>query len=198
MRDRDKNYAYDDLIAWAYYYNHIYGINLADTYPHFKSYLMDEIYTSLPNYYESDFLAGANLKNNYKLLSYGLLDSTNRSYLIWHANNQIAATSLPLSEYHSNLFTANAKSQEVYLHYYNYTNESGSAPPSTSENRITALSQDQIFRKDWTTSSDWLRFYTWNKANVAGSRHASDDQLAFEYYSKGELFMPIPGICYIT
>ena len=189
-----KFYASGNLYRWAQIYYNIYGVNLYETFPGLNEYAIEEIKSSLPNHYFSNIIASAQNKEDSSKLAYALLDATNRSNFRWHMDIQDAATLFTDGVYLTpgNDPEATEFPADYYLLAGNYTSDS-KTPPTTFNHLGTNITYQNI-RGDWTTDSDWLQLVTWKVYNPIEGRYLEqNDQLAFEYYSKGDLLMPDGG-----
>lgn len=172
-----------DIFVWAQIYKNMYGENLLETYPALKKFVMEPVWSSLPNFYSSNVNTYKMNRDDATRLAYSLLDATNRSYLRRQTESQFVANEITQSN--GNHIT----SVSGYMFIGNYSSEAYATP--TQKNSLDAKYNYQTIRTGWTKTSDFLQLVTWNQLfmrEAVGPDH--QDQLAFEYYSRGNLLMP--------
>ena len=79
----------------------------------------------------------------------------------------------------------------LYCVYGNYASIPRTFPATTSHLDPTSIYQ--VFRENWNDDADWLSLITWNKAGDSNRDMRHNDQLAFEYYSRGDLLLADAG-----
>ena len=108
-----KVYYIDDLALWAQIYTRYYGSNMLDDYPIVKIYSPQEVWTSLPNKYSSDYVTDGNIiMGVYGMGIANLLDSANRSYVLNNA-------ALMQYNFNSGLLPYYFKNANGYYYYSN-------------------------------------------------------------------------------
>lgn len=181
-----KSYVLDNLIWWAEIYNHFFNKSLLEQYPILKKVLTSEIWESLPNGYSNNFITLSNVKYTYFKDLLNILDDDYRSYALSH---------LDLIENSDLLLYSNGYDYLPYsFRYCIYKNYS--TFPRKNPDWTSYLNKDgiyQVFRKDWTTDSDWLSLITFNADTNNNRENGHHDQLSIEYYSKGDLLLADAG-----
>jgi hypothetical protein len=187
-----KMYYIDDLALWAQVYSHYYGKNMFDVYPIARLALTSEVWDSLPNQYSGDFVTNGNIKYSYHRGVANLLDSDNRSYVLSHDDIIDNSDLLQYSRSSVHIYYRSMlPSALLYIVYGDYSSTPRKSPPWTSH--LDANSQLQVFRGNWNADSDWLSFTTWDVFAAASRNMAHNDQLGFEYYSRGDLLLADGG-----
>jgi len=181
------------MYEWYNIWSNIHGMSYFERYPLAKQAELYMTWQILPmNVIPNELTEGNIVRVNSKLL-YNLYDTANQSIIKRSVNLQtLAKNNISLVPGDDGLINA----ADTYLIYYNISTVPEAQPPYTS-----VLVKDgwyNVFRKDWSTQSDWLAFYIWKDIEEAGGGWQGrftphGDQLSFEYASHGDLLMPDTG-----
>lgn len=181
-----KTYVLDDFLWWFQVYSHFYGKNIFDEYPLAKKAFTSEIWESMPNHYQNNYVTYGNTKQYYHKGILNLLDPENKSYALNHIDITENSKLLPYSSAQgllSNIF--------LYLVYDNNSLSPRKNPVWTSH--LDPNSIYQVFRGSWAEDSDWLSLITFNGNTKSNRDMAHHDQMSFEYYSRGDLLLADGG-----
>jgi hypothetical protein len=181
------------LYRWYNIYQNVKGHSIFDDYPDFKAGLYDDVWSNLPNRYGNDWLTDSQYASTSIKYTLALLDQENRSNVMWHLkklNTNVAADLIPsrgTTRETSKYVTA---TYDPYLMQYDFSNES--AHPPAKLNTLNGIFN--VIRSDWSARADWMSFIVWSTPPLAQNRWGyQHDQLAFEYYSHGDLLVPDSG-----
>jgi hypothetical protein len=187
-----KAYVMDDLALWSQVSNHAYGENLLDKYPAAKKGLTSEVWESLPNRYVDNYVTHGNNKWIYHRAIVSLLPDNEKSEVLNYVDRIENSNLLP---YSSTMVTGGPQggisSAFLYSVYGNYASIPRTFPSTTSHldpNTIT-----QLIRGSWNDDADWLSLITFNKNTLSNRDMTHQDQLSFEYYSRGDLLLADAG-----
>lgn len=181
-----KAYIIDDYVRWFQVYSNFYGKNIFDEYPVAKLAFTSEIWESMPNYYNNNYVTSGNTKQYYFKVLLNLLDNENKSYALKHIDS-IEKNNLLLYSSGTDYMT----NDMLYLLYNNYSLFPRKDPIKTSY--LSYNSIYQVFRGSWATDSEWLSLITWNVISTSNRDMAHHDQMSFEYYGKGDLLLADAG-----
>jgi len=181
-----KMYTVDDLSQWYQVCNSSFGINLMSTYPVAEKAFTSETWESMPNEYSNNFVTNGNILWTYQMGTISLMTPQDKATVLNHLNLVAADSVLPKS------ITINEISTELlYCVYGNYNSITPAYPAVTSHMDPSGVLQ--VIRSNWNTTSDWLSFTTWNNAADSNRNMMHNDQLGFEYYSRGDLLLADAG-----
>ncbi|MFZ0005597.1 MAG: hypothetical protein WAK45_06910 [Methanoregula sp.] len=181
-----KFYVYDDLDLWLQVAYHAYGENLLDIYPAAKKGVTTEIWDSLPNNYASNYVTNGNTGWAYQTAIISLLSDSEKGPVLNHIDLIENSTVLPFSRFYQA-----GPPALLYCVYGNYASIPRSFPTNTSY--LDPNSIFQVFRGSWNDDADWLSLVTFNVASHSNRDSLHGDQLAFEYYSRGDLLLADAG-----
>jgi hypothetical protein len=181
------------LYRWYNIYQNVKGHSIFDDYPDFKAGLVDDIWSNLPNRYGNDWLTDSQYASTSPKYTLQLLDQENRSNVMWHLNQlnaNVAADLIPSGGTTRETSKYVTATYDPYLMQYDISNES--AHPPAKLNTLTGIFN--VIRSDWSDRADWMSFIVWSSIPLAQNRWGMQhDQLAFEYYSHGDLLVPDSG-----
>ena len=189
MMSSYKTYYYINfLYLFNAYYEH-YGQNITSVYPIANKWVTADLWNALPNRYDSNHGTGGNHKWLQHRFFINLIDSVNGTYMKNFYEILLADNTIP------NAYLANPPAagqyQWAYLFLENTSAVSQANPTWTS--KISKDSTFQLMRSDWTNRSSWLSFITFNYTANANRIMEHQDQLSFDYYSKGDYLMADSG-----
>ncbi|RLI91600.1 MAG: hypothetical protein DRO95_03990, partial [Candidatus Altiarchaeales archaeon] len=184
-----QNYYVGRFMTYFHIYTRHFG-NITSTYPITKEWILTNMWSALPNGYETNLVTGSNCRRYDPRYFLRFLDSENWSYVAYHLDKIVGDTTLP----NSRNWDAAGSGSYACIAYTLYENESkyGKAPPTWT----THLDRDsfyQIFRSDWSKKANWLSVVTYNFTMNEARSYQHGDQMAFEYYSKGDYVLPDAG-----
>jgi hypothetical protein len=182
-----KSYITDDFAIWFQVAYHTYGENLFDQYPAAKKAFTSEVWESLPNGYSNNFITNGNVKWTYHKGFISLLPDKEKGEVLNHITRIEASKILP----YSSVMGGTPSGGILYCVYGNYASVPRTFPSETSH--LDPASTYQVFRENWNNDADWLSLITWNKADASNRNMMHNDQLAFEYYSRGDLLLADGG-----
>lgn len=181
-----KSYVIDDFIWWFQAYSHFFAKNIFNEYPVAKRAFTSELWESMPNNYNNNFITSGNTKEFYHKGIINLLDNNNKSYALNHIDLIEKSNLLPYSS-----GTDSMTSSLLYIVYGDYSSIQRKNPSWTSH--FDQSSVYQVFRGNWNSDSDWLSLITWNAQSNSNRDMAHHDQMSFEYYSRGDLLLAEAG-----
>ena len=197
-----KEYYTDDLALWAQIYSYSQGKNMLSDYPIVQKIFTQELWTSLPDKYSTDYVTDGNVAFGvYGLGIANLLDSSNKSAVLnnaWLLQYNYDAGLLPYAIQNDHEYYA--YSHDIgpelppflyIIEYGDYSGVSKAYPTWTSH--FDAGSIEQVFRGSWSNTSDYLSLITFNQTVRDNRELGHEDQLSFEYYSKGDLLLADAG-----
>jgi hypothetical protein len=183
-----NGYTLQGLVLFAQAYTHVKGENYLDRYPVLKGHFTAEVWDSYPNDIEATYETLLNIRFNYQNCIANLLDDANRSAVLRHYDNVNANIRLmpdPSTE-------GAMSSVTRYLCEYNYNGLARNPPPYT--NHLDPNAMFQTLRTGWNTDSDFLSMVTTQQiASHTARLEARSDQLAIQYYGKGDLLIADGG-----
>jgi hypothetical protein len=182
-----KSYVTDRYALWFQVDYHAYGENLFEKYPAAKKAFTSELWESLPNGYSNNYITNGNTRWTYQRGFISLLPDNEKGQVLNHIARADASTILP----YSNINGGSPSGAILYCVYGNYASIPRTFPTTTSH--LDPTSVYQVFRGSWNDDADWLSLITWNKADVSNRDMRHNDQLAFEYYSRGDLLLADAG-----
>jgi len=181
-----KSYTIADLSEWFQVCNTSFGINLMSTYPIAEKAFTSEIWESMPNEYGNNFVTNGNTIWDYQKGTISLMTPTDRAAVLNYMNLVESKSVLP------NTFSSGSVSTDLmYCVYGNYQSVTPTFPAVTSH--LDPSGVLQVVRQNWGNTSDWLSFTTWNNAADSNREMMHNDQLGFEYYSRGDLLLSDAG-----
>jgi hypothetical protein len=191
-----KAYVMDDFALWFQVSNHAWGENLLDTYPAVKRAFTSEVWESLPNGYSDNFITNGNMKWTYHKAITSLLPDSEKSMVLNHLDRIEKSTILPYSgafgtPVNTGGMTEGISPAFVYCVYGNYASLPRTFPTDTSH--LDPHAMTQVFRGSWNNDSGWLSLITFNTVTRSNRDMAHNDQLSFEYYSRGDLLLADGG-----
>lgn len=172
--------------VWFQIYSYYYNRSIASVYPMAAKFINARIWDTLPNGYMSNFVTEGNTKRIGFQSMLNLVDPENQSNLLRVYDLVSSDDSLPYTRTWDNV-----PSYLYYLTYQDYSAVRRTSPAWTSH-----LSKDSVFqtmRKDWTKTSAWASFTTWNVSTAYARNMAHNDQLNFEYYDRGDYVVADSG-----
>lgn len=181
-----KAYVKNDYMWWLQVYSFFTGKNIFEEYPIAKKAFTSEIWESMPNHYNNDFITNGNTKWIYHKEIISLLDDDNKAYALNHIDLIENLNLLPNSN-----DAAPTSNRLLYLIYENYSYIQRKNPYWTS--RFDQSSIYQVFRGNWNNNSDWLSLITWNVSDTSNRNMGHHDQMSLEYYSRGDLLLADAG-----
>jgi PKD repeat protein len=182
-----KFYVLEDFEWWLQVYNHAYQQNPFDIYPAAKRAFSSELWDSLPNGYSSNFVTLGNTKWLYHRSFMNLYDDQTKSNLLNFDENLEKSTVLP----YSRVLAGSGPAGLLYCVYGNYDKIPRTAPGSLSH--LDNKTIFQVIKGNSNPDSDWLSLVTWNIASRSNRDMLHNDQLSFEYYSRGDLLLADAG-----
>jgi PKD repeat protein len=184
----------NQLYNWYHIWSNIHGENYFEHYPTAKNSATYTVWQMLPQSVIPSYNSDGNIIRTNARLLYGLLDETNRSALKRAIDLEyLASANISLKPENN----GPSDPAEIYLDYDNYTQMTTSEPPYTSVFMVDG--EYNVFRKDWSTQTDWLSFNVWKDVSSQTRVTTHQDQLSFEYASHGDILMPDMGeIKYVT
>jgi hypothetical protein len=182
-----KSYYTAEYATWLQVAYHTYSENLFEKYPAAKKAFTSELWESLPNGYSNNFITNGNTKWTYHKGFISLLSDTEKGQVLNYLDRLESSTILP----YSSAMGGNPTGSLLYCVYGNYASVPRTFPTTTSHLDPTSIYQ--VFRENWNDDADWLSLITWNKADVSNRDMSHHDQLAFEYYSRGDLLLADAG-----
>jgi len=187
-----KAYFIDDLVLWAQVYSHYYNRNIFTDYPILHDALTEEVWSSLPNEYSSNFVTGGDTKWSYHRGIANLLNDTEKAYVLNHDDIIDKSNVLPYSQKLVHIYdSSELPAALLYIVYADYSNITRKYPSYTSH--LSASSDFQVFRGSWASDTNWLSLTTWNTQAYANRNMGHQDQLNIEYYGKGDLALADAG-----
>lgn len=187
-----KDYVVGWEIAYAQAYTHYYGVSLFQVYPQAQAYFTNELWNSLPIKYGTDYsTSGCEYAQYYDCIA-NLVDPVNRSYVLNFYDAEQANVKkdlLPKAHWLGQVDPITA-----FLTRKDYSDYPRSPPPYTS--RIGDDQLYQVFRSSWDANSSWMGVVTKSpqvKDSEASREYNHQDQLAFEWYSRGAILMADGG-----
>ena len=184
-----KDYTVNDLSEWYQVCNSSFGINLMSTYPVAEKAYTSETWESMPNEYSTNFVTYGNTLWDYQMGTVSLMSPQDKATVINHINlvsndekNSILPKSMDFNQIDTDL---------LYCVFGNYNSAPTTYPTATSHLDPTGVLQ--VIRANWSKTSDWLSFTTWNIAADSNRNMMHNDQQGFEYYSRGNLLLADAG-----
>ncbi|MCG2723686.1 PGF-pre-PGF domain-containing protein, partial [archaeon] len=181
-----KAYTIEHFVLWFQAYNHFLGRNIFVEYPIAKKGFTSELWDTMPNHYNSNYVTSGNVKYLYHKGLINLLDDEYKSYILNHLDSVEGSTLLPYSSEYLYVPT-----YLLYIVYGDYASVERKPPQWTSH--FDTKSIRQVFRGSWLNDSDWLSFMTWNHTSDSNRDMLHHDQFSFEYYSRGDLLLADGG-----
>jgi hypothetical protein len=181
-----KDYVIENLALWLQVSDHAFDENLVEIYPAAKKAVTSEIWESLPNEYTGNYVTNGNTGWAYHKTIISLLSDSEKGQVLNHIDRIEKSTLLP----YSSIYGASPNAL-LYCVYGNYAGIARTIPASTS--RLDAAGIYQVFRGSWSNDSDWLSLVTFNVNSRSNRDSMHGDQLAFEYYSRGDLLLADAG-----
>ncbi len=182
-----KSYYTAEYATWLQVANHTYGENLLEKYPAVKKAFTSELWESLPNGYSNNFITNGNTRWTYQKGFISLLSDSEKGQVLNHLDRVESSKILP----YSSAMGGNPSGALLYCVYGKYASIPRTFPATISH--LDPESIYQVFRENWNDDADWLSLITWNKADVSNRDMMHHDQLAFEYYSRGDLLLADAG-----
>ncbi len=182
-----KSYYTDEYAIWLQVAYHTYGENLLEKYPAAKRAFTSELWESLPNSYSTNFITNGNAKWTYHRGIISLLSDNEKGEILNYLSRIESSDILPYSA----TAGGNPGGSLLYCVYGKYTSIPRTLPTTTSH--LDPTSVYQVFRENWNDDADWLSLITWNKVDISNRDMSHHDQLAFEYYSRGDLLLADAG-----
>ena len=186
-----KSYVINQLALWFQVSNQAYGENLLEKYPAAKKAVLSETWESLPNQYGNNYDTGGNTGWNYQKGIVNLLSGTDQSTVLNHIDRIEKSTILPYSSIYGGKTNGMISSSLLYCVYDNYASIPRAFPTNTSYFNSAGIYQ--VFRENWNDDADWLSLVTFNKSTASNRDMLHEDQLSFEYYSRGDLLLADAG-----
>ncbi|HXX54559.1 MAG TPA: putative Ig domain-containing protein, partial [Methanoregula sp.] len=186
-----KAYTVDDLSTWFQVCYNAYGINLMSTYPVAEKYFTSETWESLPNEYSNDFVTNGNTMWDTSKGVLSLMTPADQATVLNHIKLVEADKILPNSNYINGGTEGGISTDLLYCVYGNYNSVTPAPTAATSHMDSTGVLQ--IIRQNWNNDADWLSFTTWNNVADSNRNMIHNDQLGFEYYSRGDLLLADAG-----
>ena len=186
-----KAYVMDNYVLWAQVSYHAFGINLLDKYPAAKKALTSEIWESLPNEYSSNYVTLGNTGWTYQKGIVSLLNDTEKGPVLNHIDKIEKNQILPYSEIYGGAETGGVSTATLYTTFGNYASIPRTNPPYTSHLDPNAIYQ--VIRGSWKNDADWLSLVTFNVLSESNRDSLHNDQMSFEYYSRGDLLLADAG-----
>lgn len=177
----------DGGYAWfAYAYNTTKG-NPINTYPVIRDMITYQIWDSLPNKYDNNYITSGTVAWKWMGMYIGLLDEANRTYVLQHDNLLENGPALP--------DTTLTSLYDSFLMYLVYDDYSGLTPADPAD--YTSVLRDDsnfnVFRQNWSRNSEWLGMTTYTNDSNSNRDMMHHDVLGIEYYSHGELLFQDGG-----
>jgi hypothetical protein len=194
-----KSYGDNDLALWYQVCNNTYGVNLLNKYPIAKNAMLSETWESIPlndlaNDYDTNGITGW----IDQVGSLNLLSDTDKAIALNHIDRVQSqtvgdySTILPLSGIWSSPIIGTINHDLLYCVYQGeYPTITRSFPINTSH--LDPAGNYQVFRNSWSNDSDWMSLVTWNYKTYTNRNMDHQDQLGFEYYSRGDLLLADGG-----
>jgi hypothetical protein len=186
-----KIYVMDECALWFQVSNNFYDENLLETYPTAKKEFTSEIWESMPNHYSDNYVTNGNTKWVYHKAIVSLLPDDEKSEVLNHLDRIENSNPLPYSGISAGGFQGGISSAVFYSVFGNYSSIPRTYPANTSHMDANAITQ--LIRGNWSDDSDWLSIVTFNKYTGSNRDTQHHDQLAFEYYSRGDLLLADGG-----
>ena len=186
-----KQYVMDDFALWFQVSNYAYGENLLDKYPAAKKGFTSEIWDSLPNGYSDNYVTNGNTKWIYHKAIISLLPDNEKSMVLSYLDRIETSKILPYSSISSGTNQGGISAALFYSVYGNYAEIPRTYPATTSHLDPNAITQ--LFRGNWNNDADWLSLITFNKSTRISRDMQHNDQLSFEYFSRGDLLLADGG-----
>ncbi|MDG6251666.1 hypothetical protein, partial [Methanocalculus sp.] len=182
-----KGYVVNNFILWFQAYSHFYGHSIFEDYPEAKRAFTSEIWESMPNHYQNNYVTYGNVKVGYLDAIVNLLPGSEKGAALWQHESITAANELP--------YTRTLCASSDYLNYFTVEDTSSitRAPPSDYTSILNANAIYQVFRSDWTRDANWLSLITFNVHTRSNRDAMHHDQLSFEYFSHGDLLLADGG-----
>jgi hypothetical protein len=182
-----RGYYIQELIWLVQAYSHAKGQNLFNIYPIAHDHLIADVWDTLPNRYNSDFVTDGNMAWIHHAGIINLLTAEEQAVVLNHYEKASSSKLLPYSS-HPEGWLDNALLYSVWDDY--------SAVPrheAATTSRFRANAVVQTFRGSWAEDADWMAFTTWNKDCSSNRPLGHHDQLAFEFFSRGDLLLADAG-----
>jgi hypothetical protein len=186
-----KAYVMDNYVLWAQVSYHAYGENLLEKYPAAKKALTSEVWESLPNEYSNNYVTLGNTGWTYQKGIVNLLPDADKGPVLNHIEKLEKNQILPYSEITGGEETGGVTTATLYSTYGNYASIPRTSLTNTSHLDPNAIYQ--VIRGSWKNDSDWLSLVTFNVFSGSNRDSLHNDQLSFEYYSRGDLLLADAG-----
>ncbi|TFG91264.1 MAG: hypothetical protein E4H16_00035 [Candidatus Atribacteria bacterium] len=189
-----KIYSFDDMALWFQVSNYFYHENFLEMYPLAKKAFTSEIWESLPNHYSDNFVTNSNSLWTYHKAIVSLFPDNEKSIILNHTDRADLAASSQLVPY---VYVTAGGSQGglsaalFYCTYPNYSSIPRYYPETKSRLHPDAITQ--LIRGSWNDDADWMSMVTFNEDTGSNRDLQHHDQMAFEYYSKGDLLLADAG-----
>jgi len=186
-----KAYVMDNYVLWAQVSSHAFGVNLLEKYPAAKKALTCEIWDSLPNEYSANYVTLGNTGWTYQKGIVSLLSDAEKGPVLNHIEKIEKNQILPYSEIYGGAESGGVSTATLYSTYGNYASIPRKNPPYTSHLDPNAIYQ--VIRGSWKNDADWMSLVTFNVLSESNRDSLHNDQLSFEYYSRGDLLLADAG-----
>jgi len=194
-----KSYETPDLALWLQVSNNAYGINLLDKYPIVKNAMLAETWSSIPlNDLNNNYCTGGITGWIDMVGVFNLLSDSDKAIALNHYDRVQKdiygdySTILPYSAIWSSPIVGNIDSNLLYCVYQGkYPDITRTFPENPSH--LDASGTLQVFRNNWSDDSDWMSLVTWDSITHGMRNMDHNDQLGFEYYSRGDLLLADGG-----
>lgn len=182
-----KEYVIENYVWWANVYTHFFEKSLFEEYPVAGRALTSELWETMPNTYQNNYITNGNTRWDYHKGILNLLPPEERADALFYLKRLSEADSLlPNSRNFGTL-----PNSLLYLTCNDY-----SSTPRTPPSWTSKLNPGGVFhtlREGWDQDSDWLSFITFNVDSGSNRDAAHHDQVSFEFYSKGDLLLADAG-----
>jgi MYXO-CTERM domain-containing protein len=186
-----KVYTMGHLVLWPQVSARVFGENLLDAYPLAKKAVTSEMWELLPNEYSDSFNTNANHRWEYHWGVVSLLSDQEKSVVLNHLERSIREPVLLRYSWPAGSAESGVCAAVSYAAFGDYANLPRSFP--TEKSHLNPRAITQLIRGAWKDDADWLSLITFNKVTGMSRAMAHDDQLSFEYYSRGELLLADAG-----
>ena len=188
-----KSYFIDDVVLWLQVCNNFYGENMLETYPLVKKGLTEEIWASLPNHYSDNFCTNSEHKwTHHKLIAKFFADDE-KAELLNHTDRTDATFILYYADETTGASQGGICNEYRYCMYDNYPSIQRKYPARRSKLTTNQKVISQLIRGSWADDADWLSLTATSIYSGSNRDMEHHDQLAFEYYSRGDLLLADGG-----
>jgi len=181
-----KGYVIENLGLWFQVSYHAFGENLLEKYPAAKKAVTSEVWESLPNDYAGNYVTNGNTGWAYHKAIVSLLPDSEKGPVLNHLDRIEKSTLLP----YGGVYGASPNAL-LYCVYGNYASVPRTFTANTSYLNPSGIYQ--VFRGSWNNDADWLSLVTFNVNSRSNRDSMHNDQLSFEYYSRGDLLLADAG-----